>query len=154
MVKADHAQMQVQRMYNLTVDKAHTFFVGGQRWLVHNVNPVCEISKLDEDWAQKGAHIKVRVDNGKPIEIAIRPDSTGEGINFSAVFSADPQSKVDKAIRLAQNVFENDSNFVGKFKDRVTEAIPYVLNYPNAGGVGRSLEFKFLKITLGRLLGD
>lgn len=28
-------------MYNLTVDTAHTFFVGDGQWLVHNVDPFC-----------------------------------------------------------------------------------------------------------------
>lgn len=28
-----------QRMYNLTVAEAHTFFVGDGQWLVHNCNP-------------------------------------------------------------------------------------------------------------------
>jgi YD repeat-containing protein len=30
-----------QEMYNLTVDKAHTFFVGDGKWLVHNVEVKC-----------------------------------------------------------------------------------------------------------------
>jgi hypothetical protein len=30
-----------QTMYNLTVDQAHTFFVGVGQWLVHNANWVC-----------------------------------------------------------------------------------------------------------------
>ncbi|MEP7289915.1 MAG: polymorphic toxin-type HINT domain-containing protein [Chloroflexota bacterium] len=47
-VKTDHAQMQVQRMYNLTVDKAHTFFVGGQQWLVHNSNAECDFWLPDD----------------------------------------------------------------------------------------------------------
>ena len=32
-------------MYNLTVDTAHTFFVGEQGWLVHNADP-CDLPKL------------------------------------------------------------------------------------------------------------
>jgi len=32
---------QPKNMYNLTVEKAHTFFVGVQQWLVHNKNPIC-----------------------------------------------------------------------------------------------------------------
>jgi len=32
-VKDEH---RTQKMYNLTVEQAHTFFVGEQRWLVHN----------------------------------------------------------------------------------------------------------------------
>ena len=37
-------ETEPQVMYNLTVAQAHTFFVGVQRWLVHNVS--CEISWL------------------------------------------------------------------------------------------------------------
>ncbi|MFN8531670.1 MAG: hypothetical protein U0670_23950 [Anaerolineae bacterium] len=29
---------QHQQMYNLTVDEAHTFFVGDDQWLVHNAS--------------------------------------------------------------------------------------------------------------------
>jgi RHS repeat-associated protein len=36
-VRAVAAEQHVQRMYNLTVAGAHTFFVGRQQWLVHNV---------------------------------------------------------------------------------------------------------------------
>ncbi len=32
-----------QRMYNLTVDEAHTYFVGDVRWLVHNVCALIDI---------------------------------------------------------------------------------------------------------------
>jgi hypothetical protein len=30
-------------MYNLTVDEAHTFFVGEGQWLLHNTDPLCGI---------------------------------------------------------------------------------------------------------------
>jgi hypothetical protein len=36
MVQGFVLAMQPQLMYNLTVDRAHTFFVGGGQWLVHN----------------------------------------------------------------------------------------------------------------------
>src|SRR5260221_7510655 len=49
-VKANRAQVNFQRMYNLTVDKAHTFFVGQQQWLVHNLGENCEpFPNLKED---------------------------------------------------------------------------------------------------------
>src|SRR5579871_532393 len=35
-VKAKQAWLHVERMYNLTVEGAHTFFVGHEEWLVHN----------------------------------------------------------------------------------------------------------------------
>ncbi|MEM8535049.1 MAG: polymorphic toxin-type HINT domain-containing protein [Chloroflexota bacterium] len=36
MVQFLAVEREAQVMYNLTVDEAHTFFVGAQRWLVHN----------------------------------------------------------------------------------------------------------------------
>jgi PAS domain-containing protein len=36
-VTALHAEQRTQVMYNLTVDVAHTFFVGDGQWLVHNI---------------------------------------------------------------------------------------------------------------------
>ena len=35
-----------QPMYNLTVDEAHTFFIGDGEWLVHNT---CKIRRVDWD---------------------------------------------------------------------------------------------------------
>ncbi|MEM8532056.1 MAG: polymorphic toxin-type HINT domain-containing protein [Chloroflexota bacterium] len=40
-------EREPQVMYNLTVDEAHTFFVGAQRWLVHNSG--CDIPELIGD---------------------------------------------------------------------------------------------------------
>ncbi|MBV6396581.1 MAG: hypothetical protein HFACDABA_02181 [Anaerolineales bacterium] len=40
---------KTQEMYNLTVDTAHTFFVGEGQWLVHN----CGGQNLIDDIAQK-----------------------------------------------------------------------------------------------------
>jgi RHS repeat-associated protein len=45
-----------QRMYNLTVAEAHTFFVGEQQWLVHNAGPCGAkglIGKDFEGWLSK-----------------------------------------------------------------------------------------------------
>ncbi|HXF83847.1 MAG TPA: polymorphic toxin-type HINT domain-containing protein [Anaerolineales bacterium] len=36
---------KTQAMYNLTVDTAHTFFVGEGQWLVHNACPTIKVSK-------------------------------------------------------------------------------------------------------------
>jgi hypothetical protein len=33
-------------MYNLTVDEAHTFFVGDGQWLVHNTDPLCGLTEI------------------------------------------------------------------------------------------------------------
>lgn len=38
MVEAVQVEFEPQLMYNLTVDVAHTFFVGDEQWLVHNAN--------------------------------------------------------------------------------------------------------------------
>lgn len=42
-----------QMMYNLTVDTAHTFFVGEGEWLVHNTNPNCLIHFFDSRQLQE-----------------------------------------------------------------------------------------------------
>ncbi len=41
-VKSVTAEKSTQWMYNLTVDEAHTFYVGDGQWLVHNMCPVGE----------------------------------------------------------------------------------------------------------------
>jgi hypothetical protein len=33
------ATARVERVYNFTVDRAHTYFVGENKWLVHNADP-------------------------------------------------------------------------------------------------------------------
>ncbi len=45
-VDALKVERNPQRMYNLTVYTAHTFFVGDGRWLVHNAggNPFCGLT--------------------------------------------------------------------------------------------------------------
>jgi len=47
-----------QRMYNLTVDVAHTFFVGDGQWLVHNCNSV-NIAKHAEEHLDEFAEVGV-----------------------------------------------------------------------------------------------
>jgi hypothetical protein len=34
-------------MYNITVDEAHTYFVGNEQWLVHNVCGFSNITRVD-----------------------------------------------------------------------------------------------------------
>jgi len=46
-----------QPMYNLTVDVAHTFFVGEQQWLVHNAGPCPSLLITNEQIGKKiGKH--------------------------------------------------------------------------------------------------
>ena len=46
-------------MYNLTVDTAHTFFVGDRQWLVHNTDPLCGLSDILENYnAEQQAEIQ------------------------------------------------------------------------------------------------
>jgi hypothetical protein len=53
-------------MYNLTVDEAHTFFVGDGEWLVHNTSPLdpaCQTTlravrkDVTQDWVQNGLEV-------------------------------------------------------------------------------------------------
>lgn len=59
-----------QPMYNLTLTSAHTFFVGDQRWLVHNANLPC-IPILQGDQPRdltRQAHSHIKVFEGSPKE--------------------------------------------------------------------------------------
>ena len=42
-VEVIESEQTSQEMYNLTVDEAHTFFVGGGQWLVHNT---CDFNRI------------------------------------------------------------------------------------------------------------
>lgn len=53
-VEAVRSVQHPQTMYNLTVDEAHTFFVGGGQWLVHNVD--CGRVSLDEIRASQSSY--------------------------------------------------------------------------------------------------
>lgn len=44
-----------QEMYNLTVDEAHTFFVGDGQWLVHNACRKVNMNAID--WSDYPSHI-------------------------------------------------------------------------------------------------
>jgi hypothetical protein len=60
-------------MYNLTVDEAHTFFVGDGAWLVHNIDcPVYGIYNLYET-------VEENLEFNKNSIEAIQPYSSGEG---------------------------------------------------------------------------
>lgn len=45
--------IRTQPMYNLTVDQAHTFFVGDGRWLVHNSGGECFFNQKSADLAEE-----------------------------------------------------------------------------------------------------
>ena len=140
-----------QVMYNLTIEGAHTFFVGNGQWLVHNVNNCnVTISKVAEDWAEKGAHIHVQVGNGE-VELVVRPNGTGDGVVFDKFFSSTSDADAAKAIKIAQDAM-SDPNFVAQLYDRVSKSVGYVLNYPASGGLGRSAELNFLAKTLANML--
>ncbi len=49
-VEVVDTQSRSQTMYNLTVENAHTFYVGNDHWLVHNANIFCLFeAKLQKD---------------------------------------------------------------------------------------------------------
>ena len=48
------AVIKSQEMYNLTVDEAHTFFVGDGQWLVHNCPSIDLSSDVAKTFAQPG----------------------------------------------------------------------------------------------------
>ncbi len=132
-------------MYNLTVEGAHTFFVGQDRWLVENAS-TCSISTVARDWAAKGAHIKT----SGAVELAVRPASGGKSVVFKPVFSKYSKEQVAKAVKEAEEALA-DPVFRNRLEHEVSKAIPDVLNYPNEGSLGRSAELNFLRIVLGRM---
>jgi len=52
-----------QWMYNLTVDEAHTFFVGDEGWLVHNKCKY-DIEDLGRDYAHDDTRTRYRINEG------------------------------------------------------------------------------------------
>jgi hypothetical protein len=75
---------QEKVMYNLTVDEAHTFFVGEGEWLVHNQNLFCKTIL--------GSHIKYGT-------IHTRPDGSISNVtgihDFNSISSLDPRLTVE-----------------------------------------------------------
>ncbi len=66
-----------QRMYNLTVAEAHTFFVGQQQWLVHNAGP-CGVTLQSKagvvaDAHLKGYHINITNLRKGGVELSLQP---------------------------------------------------------------------------------
>ncbi len=55
-VRSVHSVRRVQRMYNLTVNEAHTFFVGDGEWLVHNAKK-CIAGGRYKDIAANGGEV-------------------------------------------------------------------------------------------------
>jgi RHS repeat-associated protein len=87
-----------QRMYNLTVAEAHTFFVGEQQWLVHNCNPQ---NYLNDALRQQGlstapANLKQKwSDNGFDYEVRIHAADPNHGKSGSIYRVARRQQGMD-----------------------------------------------------------
>jgi hypothetical protein len=78
-------------VYNLEVQGEHVYEVASNGILVHNW--CFRISKLSEDWAEKGFHVHV----GK-VEVIIRPDHQG-GYVFRKAFALTPDKEFNAAVR-------------------------------------------------------
>jgi hypothetical protein len=76
-------------MYNLTVDEAHTFFVGDEQWLVHNCDPF-ELAKAGGRHA--GWYENMLGKSDAEIERGIR--SLEAQITEHQGYIADPRSKI------------------------------------------------------------
>lgn len=75
-----------QVMYNLTVDTAHTFFVGVDHWLVHN--KIC-INVSKSKYPQSAQHIEDAQKAGKPTTLTI--NRTGAKANRAASLKGKPK---------------------------------------------------------------
>jgi len=63
-------------VYNITVDEAHTYFVGDGAWLVHNSCPNYSLSNLDDD-------MRVNIERNRQSLDAIQP---GEDAGWTGAF--------------------------------------------------------------------
>ena len=55
-----------QRMYNLTVAEAHTFFVGHEQWLVHNCSAFDDLAQMRQSLSLSDRDVLARLDiNGQ-----------------------------------------------------------------------------------------
>ncbi|MGW5256454.1 polymorphic toxin-type HINT domain-containing protein [Streptomyces sp. NPDC004012] len=77
-----------EKVYNLTVDELHTYYVlaGSTPLLVHNAKKdkcsllIDHVGQVDQDWVTKGAHVNMK----DGMEVALRPDGKG-GIRGEAI---------------------------------------------------------------------
>jgi hypothetical protein len=67
-------EQTTQEMYNLTVDEAHTFYVGHGQWLVHNV---CDLAAIARRYAENIA-TSAKTFNSRPSTIAVLETSDGQ----------------------------------------------------------------------------
>ena len=133
------------RVYNFEVADFHTYFVGetdGGLW-VHNL--CWRIHGVNEDWVVKGAHFTY---NG--VELAVHVGEEGV-IFFKPVFSSGGKL-AEKAAVDAHELLQ-DGTFLNRLLDRVTKAVPHVLQFPKSGGAAKSEELRLLQHALERLLG-
>jgi RHS repeat-associated protein len=132
------------RVYNFEVEGFHTYFVGsnnGGLW-VHNQS--FRVHTVAPDWAVKGAHITYH-----GVELSVRPGEGGS-IVFKPVFSNGGQAAVTAASD-ARHLLGN-RDFMTRLLRQVSSAVPYVLQFPNEGGAGRSGELRFLEKAIRKKL--
>jgi hypothetical protein len=133
-VRAIKIVLQPQRMYNLTVAEAHTFFVGHGQWLAHNCRVNFQpLGGFSRDVLTKGFHVNSDVGelsllprrlNDGTIEIAVRAAGANTGSITNKVvqgvtdlLSKDPRGAIQRAQAIVSN-FGHDS----RYANRVAEA--------------------------------
>lgn len=108
---------------------------------------MCNSSKVYEDWVVKGFHIHV-----KGVELGVYPDHNGK-IGFKSVFANTSQTKLDKAIRHANEQCLPDPDVRKKWYQMVNSARTHLSTYRGklqTKARGRLLEFTFILIALER----
>ena len=108
------------KVFNLSVDKIHTFYVGEKGVLVHNQNITCIPFKLKvkgklprntprfpaaPDWAVKGPHFTISTNKG-PVELFFKVDATGRPV-YTHVLGGGTASAVKAAMKEADELFRN-----------------------------------------------
>ncbi|AXH00907.1 hypothetical protein DVJ83_17505 (plasmid) [Deinococcus wulumuqiensis] len=73
-------------MFNLTVDTAHTFYVGQNGWLVHNG---CDPKSLTQFERLKAQYAADEIANATPIGSALKPDPGHISAVWAQVFAKD-----------------------------------------------------------------
>ena len=157
-VEATKTVERSQQMYDLTVDTAHTFFVGDKQFLVHNIK--CSQKQLDGAVAAQ-QHVGT-TQIGDPTEAAIKTKNGWEELHSGYGQTRDPQQLTQEVMELADEIghpfpaSSKDNGVKGRFYASHAELKPAVVapNVPvgqsNVGGMCDSCQKFYSKLAAYR----